>query len=378
MQVTALLLPLVTAVSPHVPDSLPEKEPSFRFLVGSYAPAQQSGVYLMEMNVADGSLKKLTEIGGMENPSFLTISSDRQWVYAVGEVRDAGKVYSLRLHIEEPRLELVGQQIAGGSYPCHITLDSAEQFVFVGNYGGGSLSVMPLKADRSLTAPVQTIQHTGSSIEPNQEGPHVHGVFFGPGHKQLFVPDLGIDKIVIYQFDGTNSFQPLSPASPAAMGIKPGGGPRHLAFSPNGSYMYILHENTGAITVFKYEDQKLTPIQLLNSIPSSYKGKNIGSADIHISKDGKFLYASHRGDLNQLVICKIDAPTGKLQVVGHKSTNGRIPRNFALDPTNQYILVANQESDEIVVLRRNEKTGLLSDTPYKIEVSKPVCIQFLP
>lgn len=380
MRNTLIFLCMTTTVLPNI--SFARQQPadslSSYLLVGTYTDTGSEGIYVYKFNGANGELTPVSTASGLNNPSFLVVAPDKKHVYAVSETGNGGKVYALSFDRTNGRLTLLNEQPAGGDSPCYINIDSAARNVLVGNYRGGSLSVLPVKEDGSIAAPVQTIQHTGSSIvESRQKEPHVHAVVFSPDGQQLFVPDLGIDKIVVYNYNYENAFQPLTPGTPPAVGIRPGGGPRHLVFHPDGQYAYIVHEISGHITCFDYSSGKLVPFQMVSSVPASYKGDNASGADIHISPDGKFLYMSNRGDLNNLAIFRISAGSGKLTLAAHQSTKGKSPRNFMIDPSGDYLLVANQDSNNIVVFKRNKATGRLTATGQEISVPKPVCLKMV-
>jgi len=213
----------------------------------------------------------------------------------------------------------------------------------------------------------------GKSIKDNQEKPHVHATLLSKDGKYLFVPDLGTDKINIYQVDVAKA-QPLAPASQAFVSITPGGGPRHLTFHPNGKWAFLIQEMTGVITAFEYSNGKLTTKESVTLVSPGSTGR-IDAADIHVSPDGNFLYGSLRGDINEIVVCSIDK-SGKLAVAGRQSTLGKTPRNFAIDPTGKFLLVGNQNSDNIIVFKRDAKTGLLTATGTKISLGSPVCLVF--
>ncbi|MFD2885543.1 lactonase family protein [Chitinophaga cymbidii] len=370
---TATALPIASFARQQPADTA-----TIYLLAGTYTDTGSEGIYVYKFDRHTGALTPVDTASGLSNPSFLVVAPDKKHVYAVGETGDAGKVYALSFDPANGKLQLLNEQPAGGDGPCHINIDSASRNVLVGNYGGGSLSVLPVKEDGSLAAPVQTIQHTGSSIvESRQKAPHVHAVIFSPDGKQLFVPDLGIDKIVVYNYNYENAFQPLTPGTPPAVGIRPGGGPRHFVFHPNGQHAYVVHEISGHITCFHYDTSRLIPFQMVASTPASYKGNKASGADIHISPDGKFLYMSNRGDLNNLAIFRIDARSGKLTPAGHQSTKGKSPRNFLIDPSGAYLLVANQDSDNIIVFKRNKSTGRLTATGQEVSIPKPVCLKMV-
>jgi len=233
-----------------------------------------------------------------------------------------------------------------------------------------------VKDDGRIEAPVQTIEHTGSSVNrQRQEKPHVHCVVFSPDYRFLYVPDLGIDQVSIYAYK-QGDVQPLMPADPSYAGFPPGSGPRHIIFHPNGKWAYVIHELDGKVTAFSYSEGKLTPFQAISTLPPDFKGQ-ISGADIHTSPDGKFLYASNRGTLNNIVIYAIDQRSGRLQKKGQQSTGGKTPRNFMIDPSGSFLLAANQDTDNIVVFKRNKTTGLLKATGHTAQVPKPVCLKMV-
>ena len=224
----------------------------------------------------------------------------------------------------------------------------------------------------SLQPAAQTIQHHGSGVHKQQSKPHVHGTVFSPDEQYVFVPDLGIDKVVGYEF---NSKSNNALDSFSAIDNPPGGGPRHLTFHPNKKYAYVIEELSGTVAAYTYKDGQLKFLQRLSSHPADYKGV-IGSADIHLSPDGKFLYATNRGEANSIATFSV-ASNGRLQLKKIQPSGGKHPRNFTIDPSGKFLLIANRDSDNIVIFKRDVKTGLLQDTGEKIKVSKPVFLQMV-
>lgn len=348
--------------------------PVCNLLVGTYTSSDKSqGIYVYSFNTETGEFTYKAEASGIKNPSYLAITKDRKHVYSVSE-GDQGTISSFSFNAVTGKLTFLNNAPSGGTGPCYVSVDDKNKFVFAGNYSGGSVSAIPIKADGSLSSDIQSIQHEGKSVKPNQEKPHVHAAVLSKDNKYLFVPDLGTDKVNIYHVDITKA-KPLTPANPAFASIAVGGGPRHFVFHPNGKYAYVIHENTGEVTAFDYASGKLKEKQKVSMPASGYAG-DIHGADIHISPDGKFLYGSMRANINELGIYSI-AKDGKLTFVGRQSTLGKIPRNFEIDPTGNFLLVGNQNSDEIVIFKRDKKTGLLTDTKKRISVGKPVCLKFV-
>lgn len=349
-----------------------KKEKTYNLLIGTYTqPGKSDGIYVYSFNASTGDLTPKAAATGIRNPSFLAISKDNGFVYAANETRE-GMVSAFAFDPASGNLRLLNTATAGGNGPCYVAVDEKRKVVFVGNYGGGSLSAIPVKPDGSLGDNVQTIQHEGSSVKSNQDKPHVHATVLSKDNKFLFVPDLGTDKVNIYKVDRTSS-TPLTPAIPPSVSVDAGNGPRHFTFDPSGRNAYLIQEMTGVITAYTYAEGKLSPKQSI-TLPAQGTTGRIDAADIHISPDGKFLYGSLRGDINEIVIFSIDR-TGLMTYVGRKST-GKTPRNFAIDPTGNFLLVANQSSDDVIVYRRDQKTGLLAETGKTISIGSPVCLIF--
>lgn len=346
-------------------------------LVGTYTSGNSKGegIYVYAFNSQTGEVKPVSKIK-TSNPSFLAISPDEKYVYAVHENdNDKGSISAFSFNKADGTLKELNKQNSGGEHPCHVAIDKTGKFVVAGNYSGGSFAILPVKADGSLRPASQTFQQTGSSVDKKrQDKPHVHSSGFSPDNKFLLVADLGTDKLLTYSFQPSDGKATPAPTPFAA--TTPGTGPRHFDFHPNGKFVYLMEEMSGKVTTFDYKKGVLKAIQSISAIQPGYTGP-IGSADIHVSPDGKFVYASNRGESNDIAIFSIDQKTGKLAVVGHQSTLGKGPRNFNLDPTGNFVVVANQNSDNIVIFKRDPKTGLLSDTGKQIEVGKPVCIKWI-
>lgn len=345
----------------------------FYLVVGTYTTGKSEGIYVYRFNSDDGSFRQVSVATGIGNPSYLAVAGSR-YVYAVSEGQDGGQIAAFSF--ENGVLTKLNEQPSGGVGPCYVAVDAKMKWVAAGNYRSGSLAVLPIMLDGSLGAPVSTIRHDGKSVDAQrQEGPHVHATVFSKDNRFLFVPDLGIDKIVVYNFNDKSG--QLFPAIPLFVRSTPGAGPRHLDFHPSNRYAYLMEEMSGTISVFTYNGKgKLTGIQNISSHPAGFKGF-INSADIHVSPDGKFLYASNRGESNTIAIFSINEKNGKLKPVGHQPTLGVKPRNFNFDPTGNFLLVANQESDNIVIFRVDKSTGLLTALPQQISVPNPVCIKWI-
>jgi len=341
-------------------------------LVGTYTSPKSEGIYVYKFNSTTGDVTPVSKVTA-GNPSYLAVSPDQSFVFAVNEDgNDKGSVAAYAFNKENGTLTFINKQPSGGDHPCYVAVDKSGRWVAVGNYTGGSLSILPVMVNGSLGTP-QITPHVGSSVvKSRQEKPHVHATVFSPDNKFLFVPDLGIDKVMVYAFNaGSGKLDPQEPVT-----TPPGAGPRHFTFHPNGKFAYLAEELTADVSAYTYEDGTLTFIQRISALPEGFSGNKSG-ADLHVSPDGRFLYASNRGTSNNIAIFSIDKRSGKLTPVGHQSTLGEIPRNFNFDPSGNFLLVANQNSDNIVIFKRNAKTGMLEDTGKRIEVGKPVCIKWI-
>jgi 6-phosphogluconolactonase len=347
----------------------------YKLLIGTYSSISNDGIFCYDFNSQTGEFNLKSKISGVENPSYLAISHDGNHVYAANEVKN-GTISSFLFNPSSGELSFVNKVSTGGSSPCYVSVDDKSKFVFAGNYSSGNLAAVSLNDDGSLGTEPQFIKHEGSSIDKGrQQGPHVHCTVLSPDNKYLLTADLGIDKINIYKIDPSMISTPLTPAKQEFVAVKPGSGPRHITFHPNSKFAYLIQEMAGMITVFDYKDGKLTEKQTITMLAPDFKGK-VGAADIHVSPDGKFLYGSNRGEANEIVIYSIDKK-GLLTLVGHQPTLGKSPRNFVIDPSGKYLLVANQDNNEIVFFTIDQKTGLLTPSGAKIQVNKPVCLKFV-
>jgi len=343
-------------------------------LIGTYTSGKSEGIYVYKFNTQSGEFKFVSSAKA-DNPSFISVSPNEKFVYAVNENGDdKGSIAAYSFDKKTGVLSYLNKQPSGGDHPCYVNVDSKGKWVVAGNYTGGSLAVLPVNADGTLEPPKQVIKHEGHSVNKDrQEKPHVHSTNFSPDYKWLFVPDLGIDKVMIYSFDDNNG--KLQAAKKPYVQTKPGAGPRHFAFHPSGKYAYLMEEMGGTVEVYAYDKHGgLNNIQTISSIPADYNG-SAGSADIHVSPDGKFLYASNRGESNTIAIFSI-GEDGKLKLVGHESTFGKTPRNFNFDPSGNFLVVANQNSDNVVIYKINKQTGMLTPLTGQIQVPNPVCIKW--
>jgi 3-carboxymuconate cyclase len=328
-------------------------------------------------NAATGKAEWVSNTEEVVNPSYLAIAPGGSFLYSCTETItvDAGGLSAFRFNRNNGTLTFINKQSSGGDNPAYVSVDNSGKWVIAGNYSGGSLAAFPVNADGGLQPYAQLILHTGKGVNVNrQEKAHVHSTVFSPKGDYLFVPDLGIDKVMIYKFNGLSQ-KPLQPATPAYVTTDPGSGPRHFIFHPDGKHAYLMQEMGGAVVAYNYKNGKLEKIQQIATHPDTAKGE-FGSADIHVSPDGKFLYASNRGNENNIAIFSVDK-NGRLTLAGYQSTMGVQPRNFCIDPSGKYLLAANQQTNNIVIFKRDMKTGLLKYTGEQINIPKPVCLKMM-
>lgn len=374
-----LILPvLLICINLHAQkkDNTPK---TFDLLIGTYTKGESKGIYVYRFYTETGRTAYLSEVDGVDNPSYICVSNNNKFIYSVNEIGDdrKGSASAFSFEPKVGKIQLINKQPSTGTGPCYISVDKDQKHVFVANYASGALSVFPVNKDGSLGTAVQTIQDKGHGVnKTRQEGPHVHTAVLSPDEKYLFFTDLGLDKINIYRYKSSRP-QPLSPAEPSAINVVPGHGPRHIAFTPNKKYMYLVTEMGGVIYAFDYDGPKTKQIEAISMLSEGFKG-TVGGADIHVSPDGKFLYATNRGTANEIVVFAINPDNGRLTFVERKSTMGNHPRNFAIDPTGNYLLIANQMSNNIFVFRINKQTGKLTLTTSKIEIDSPSCLKFVP
>ena len=343
--------------------------------VGAYAVKDQAGLHAFLLDEKDGALNALGSFSGILNPSFIIAHPSGRYLYAVSESSQAvdgkpGEVYALSFQRDPFSIRILNQQPSGGDWPCHLAVDRQGKYLFVSNYGTGSAAVYPILPDGSLGAMSDFVQHSGSGThQQRQEGPHVHSVTISPDNQFALVADLGIDKIVTYSIDHdkgklTRNGETLT---------RPGSGPRHLAFHPNGQWVYAAHELDNTVCLFDYDKEHGTLIekQALSSLPDDAPENTM--ADIHVSASGKRVYASNRGH-NSLAIYDI-GQNGFLTLVSISSCGGNCPRSFCLASDGKFVLVANQYENEICVLPLSEGTQVVGTAVTRVTVNGASCIK---
>ncbi|HET6254847.1 MAG TPA: lactonase family protein [Puia sp.] len=356
----------------------------YYLFIGTYTegmPSSQGskGIYVYRFNAATGDATPLSTVM-TDNPSYLAIAPGGKFVYSVNETHGAkpGGVSAFSFDKTTGKLTFIDKQPSGGADPCYISVDAGRKWALIANYSGGNLSALPIGADGSLHPLTELIRHTGTG--PNkerQEHAHVHSTILSPDQRYLVVADLGMDQLSILHFNPAATKTPLTPATDSIVKIQPGYGPRHTAFCPGKPFVYVINELSGMVDAFHYTNGKFNLIQTISSHPAGYTGE-IGSADIHVSPNGKFLYASNRGDANNIAIFSIDATTGKLAWKGAVGTQGKTPRNFMIDPTGQWLLAANQNGSNVVIFKIDAQTGMPNPTGKQLSIPAPVCLKMIP
>ncbi len=344
---------------------------NYRLLIGTYtAPGKSQGIYSYKVDVANGVFTQQSVTTGISNPSFLALTPDKKFVYSVSKSAEGSSACAFSFDEKTAKLTLINSSLTKSDGPCFVSVTN--NHVFTANYGGGSISVFGRKADGSLTNVQQVIQHVGKSINTERQGePHVHQVLLTPDKKFLLANDLGTDKVTVYKYNSNASSNFLVPFD--SITLKLGSGPRHTAFSKDGKLLYVIQEIDGTLSVLKINKGRL---KLLQEATVAVKDGIVNrGADIHFSPDGKFLYATNRGTANDIT-CFAVGKAGKLTFKQQVSTGGDGPRNFAITPDGQYVLVAHQFTDNIVVFKRDTTTGMLSDTGKRLNIGSPVCLLF--
>ena len=340
-------------------------------IVGSYATPQEEGIKVYAWNNEKGEATYVSGLAGISNPSYQVVTADGECIYSVGE--DDGltsTAHALSFDKANGKLTLMNTQLTQGGAPCYINITPNGKSVITANYMGANISLIPLDSSGRLTENVKTIVFTGEGeIKNRQDQPHLHCVEFTPDGKHLLANDLGTDKIHVFSL---NSDGKLDEKAGFDINLEPASGPRHICFSKDGRFAYLINEISGKVTTLSYDGKCLTPIQYIEADTVNAQG----SADIHLSPDGKFLYASNRLKADGIAIFSVNQETGLLAKVGYQLT-GIHPRNFVITPDGKYLLVACRDSNLIQIFSRDEKTGLLIDTRKRIETSKPVCLKFI-
>ena len=359
------------------------------FFVGTYTEAIEfgtgqvlggkgGGIYAYSFGARGGEAVPLHVTEGVINPSYLAFDPPRRFLYAVNE----GKTYQgaatgavSAFAVERGgRLRFLNKKPSHGADPCHLAVDPSGARALVANFASGSVSVLPIRADGSLGDASDTVQHEGSSLDPaRQRGPHAHAVTLGPAGRFVYVPDLGLDRVMIYELTAQGT---LEAAPQPFVATKPGAGPRQLVFCPSGHHAYLINELNSTLSVYRHDPEtgRLEEVQTLSALPADFNGDNT-CAEVQLAPSGRFLYGSNRGH-DSIAIFAVDEVEGALSLIGHEPCGGKTPRHFTLSPRGDSLLVANQDSDTVVIFECDEVTGKLTATGQVLDVPTPVCVKF--
>jgi len=348
--------------------------------VGTYTDHGSKGIYVYRFDSSTGKMTSLGLAAEATEPSFLAVDSSGPFLYAVNETetysgQPTGAASAFAIQPDSGKLSLLNQVSSRGTDPAHITLDRTGKYALVANYTSGSVAVFALLKDGRLGEVASFVQHKGSSVNPErQKGPHAHAIALSPDNRFAVVADLGLDQLLVYSFDAAKG---TLGAKPQVVKASPGAGPRHLVFSFDSRFLYMLNEMQSSVVAYSYDAASgaMHELQTISSLPKGFSGENT-AAEIEIDPSGKFLFASNRGD-DSIAVFAIDPRTGMLTHVETDSTGGKTPRNFAIDPTSSWLLAANQDSDKIVVFRIDQKTGHLNPTGDVFQLPSPVCLKFV-
>jgi len=340
--------------------------------VGTYTNGDGKGIYSFQLDLITGTIDDVKLEAELNNPTYINIDKSNRYLYSTIKKGESGGVAAFSITPDTKDLKLINYVVSEGSAPCHVSLNSNNTYVFSANYHRGIEEAYPIKEDGSIEKDVSTAVHTGSgSNKERQEKPHVHFSTLTPDEKYLCAIDLGIDKLIIYTLDKGI----LSKHKEVA--LRPGCGPRHMDFHTNGKFAYIVTELSSEVIVLEYDALKgdFKELQYISALPSDFKGESLGSA-IHISLDGRYLYASNRGH-DSIAVFKIDSSTGKLTFLSHTSTDGKHPRDFNIDPIGKFLIAANRDTNNVVSFLIDKVSGKLTQVNFGVSIPNPVCIKFL-
>ena len=350
--------------------------------IGTYTGPKSRGIYAYRFDAETGQLTSLGLAAEAVNPSFLAVDPTHQFLYAVNELGDyggpnSGGVSAFSINPATGRLVFLNEVRSRGPSPLFVSLYKTGRYALMANYCRAMRALFaPLEGGR-LGEPSAFVQHKGHSVNPaRQKRPHAHCIRVSPDNRFALAADLGLDKLLVYKFDASSGT--LTPNDPPSASVKPGLGPRHFVFSPNGKFVYVISEIGSAITAFSYDEAAgtLKPLQTISTLPKDYKGEN-NDAEVQIAPSGKFLYGSNRG-ADSIAVFAIDPDQGTLTPIEYVPTGGKEPRNFEIGPTGKYLFAANQNSDDITLFRIDPETGKLTPTGTVVHVGSPVSVAFVP
>ncbi len=351
------------------------------FGTGQVVEGKGKGIHAFRFDPAAGSLTPLSITEGVRNSSYLCFDPTRTRLYCVNEFKEyegrpSGAVSAFSIDPGSHTLAFLNMKASRGTDPCHLMVDRSGRNLVVANFASGSVAVLPINPDGSLEEASDLVQHRGSSVDPKrQAGPHAHAIEIDAANRTVFVPDLGLDRVMIYGLDAGRGKLTPNPHQPF-LGVKAGAGPRQLVMHPNGRFAYLINELNSTMSAYAYDPAKgtLTELQTLSTLPRDFTGVST-CAEVQIAPSGRFLYGSNRGHDSIAIFAVGD--DGRLTVIGHESTRGHTPRNFEIDPSGEFLAAANQDSDSVVMFRIDAKSGKLTPTGGVVEAGTPICVRFL-
>ena len=355
---------------------------SYLVYVGTYTDKGSKGIYAYRFDPRTGESQSIGPVAETDNPSFLAVSADNKYLYAVNETDHfdgdrAGAISTYAIDRSSGKLTLMQQISSLGADPAHLSLDRTGRYLLVANYTSGNIASFPIANNGTLGQRSSFVQHAGFSVnKERQTGPHAHEIQASKDNRFVFVPDLGLDELLVYRFESESGA--LSPNSPAFVKVSPGSGPRHLAITPSGRFVYLVNELSSTVIVFSYQADsgQLRELQTISTLPPGFKGENT-TAEIAVDAKGKFLYVSNRGD-DSIAVFDVNQRDGKLAFVERVPTGGKTPRHFTLDPTGRWLFAENQDSGTVNLFSVDPANGRLTATSHSLNVTSPVCVVFVP
>jgi 6-phosphogluconolactonase len=351
---------------------------SYLAFVGTYTNKTESkGIYAFQFEVATGKLSEKGLAAESTDPSWVVVHPSGRYAYAANEAGKASTITAFSVDAKSAKFTLLNQVPAQGEDPCHLSFDKTGKYLFVANYSSGTVAVFPIQADGKLGEHTAVVKNAGE-VGPNkerQEGPHAHWVEATPNNRFVLVADLGLDRVLIYQFDATKGT--LAPSDPPAVRLVAGAGPRHVALSPNGKFLYVVSELNSTVTAYSFDVNTgvSRESQVVSTLPGDFHGRN-DTAEIAVHPTGKWLFASNRGH-DSIAVFSIERADGKLHLAGTFPTGGKEPRHFAVDPSGHFLLAENQNTNNITVFRIDYATGALTHVAGVDGIPSPVCVAFL-
>jgi 6-phosphogluconolactonase len=371
----------IVGSAPAQTTSVNEPPVKTRVYISTFTENGDDGIYLAELDPSTGDLGPIRLVADVRKASFLALHPNHRYLYSTCEVDDyhdakGGAVAAFKIDAATGNLTLLNHQSSSGEGPHYLSLDREGKNALVANYHGGSVAVLPIRADGKLASATSTVLHHGSSVSKSrQTGPHPHAIDADPTDRFVFVSDLGLDKVLSYRFDSATGT--ITANHPRDLATSPAAGPRHITFHNNGKWAYVINELDSTVIALRYDSQTggLTHIDTVSTLPAGATQQDNLTGEIVVHPNGRFLYASNRGH-DSIAVFAIDQTSGRLSALGHGPAGGRNPRNFNIDPLGKFLLSANLDSNTVTVHQIDPGSGKLSRTAHGIKILQPYCIQF--